>query len=92
MTKASFDPYNGLVIQRGDTDAAKLTVEQLRHIVHWCDAQRSAFFDEVPLDEVLKVYHASIEWVTFEDWLIDDTLAAVRAYNSIVSNKDLHFS
>ena len=78
----------GSPIGRTDTDARKLTLDQIKAIGHWCDAQTCSTFEDkhgnqFPLQAVLDLWHASIVWESFEAWFEDDPKAAKRAYVAI---------
>lgn len=91
MAHRKSDLYWGS-IKAEHTDPVNLNMQQLGLLVRWCSCQAPSLFDDLPLSEVLQIYHASIEWMTFEDWLEEEPLDAARAYNGIVSDTSAHFS
>ena len=71
-----------------DTDASRLTIEQVKALCTWADFQRCSTFEDkdgnaFPLQAVLDIWHASIIYETFECWFEDDRRAALRAYKAI---------
>lgn len=61
-----------------------LSRDDARALLNWTDCQGESLFADLTLQECLNVYHASSEYITFSDWLIEDEAAAVKAYNRAV--------
>lgn len=86
----TFDPHADTPLKKNDKDAAKLTLEQAEALVNWANVQDYRLFEHLPLSEVLALYHASIEWETFEDWINAEPAVAIAAYNICVSDPSNH--
>jgi len=78
-----FDPYADSPIKRGDTDASRLNREQAATLMGWCDCQSESLWDGMTLQEILHVYHVSIEHLTFEDWAEECGDVARHAWNAV---------
>ena len=89
---AKHDPYKGCVIQAEDTDAAKLTIEQADSLVWFYWVHDKPLSHGVPLQELLNLWHASIEWCSFQGWLEEKPEEAAAAYNRCISDPSKHFS
>ena len=75
-------------IQKKDTDARRLTIEQASILQNWCDWQHCSTFEDkdgngFPLQAILDLYHASIVYETFESWHEEEPKAARRAYIAV---------
>lgn len=78
----------GSPLGRGDTDARKLTLEQVKAISNWADCQYCSTFEDkdgnqFPLQAVLDIWHASIVYETFDCWYEESPKEARKAYVSI---------
>jgi hypothetical protein len=88
---AKYDPYENCAIQKKDKVAGKLTMEQVEALISFYNRQNCSFSDDVPLQELLNLWHASIEWCSFEDWLEEKPEEAAAAYNRCISDRSKHF-
>jgi len=64
--------------------AADLTREETQSLMHWCDSQTEALWDNMSLQEILNVYRISAESVTWEMWAEDEPENARVAWNRAV--------
>lgn len=64
--------------------AEDLTLEEIDALVGWCDCQNADLWDGMGLQEILNVYRATAEYVTFEAWADEDWRAAYKAWNAAV--------
>ena len=64
--------------------ADQLTIEECEALVNWCSHQQSDLWEDMSLQEILNVYRATAEWVTFEAWAMEDREAAHAAWNEAV--------
>lgn len=64
--------------------ASDLTRDEAADLMAWCDCQTEDLWDGMTLQEILNVYRASAEYVTWEDWAMDDRRAAHKAWNAAV--------
>lgn len=83
----AFDPYSVSALDRDDTDAGRLSVEKAQTLVNWCDCQSSHLWDGLGLADILKIYHASIDWITFEAWVEKEGDAARKAWNAVMPDE-----
>lgn len=65
-------------------NASELTREETESLMSWCDCQTESLWDDMTLQEILNVYRVSAEYVTWEDWAMDDRKAAHKAWNRAV--------
>lgn len=85
MTKKVKVSKNVLALCSIKSDLAEnLTREETKDLMSWCDCQTEDLWNEMTLQEILNVYRASGEYVTFELWAEDDWRAAYKAWNSAV--------
>lgn len=79
-----FDPYADSVIKKDDTLSCALTLQQAASLTRWAEHQHGSLFDDdhVTIQQVLDVFHASIEWISFEAWLEEEPGPAIKAYNA----------
>ena len=52
--------------------------------MHWCDCQSESLWAAMSLQEILNVYRASAEYVTWEGWASEDWKAAHAAWNRAI--------
>jgi hypothetical protein len=62
-------------------NASDLTREEIKALTYWCDCQTKSLWDDLTLQEILNVYRVSAEWMTWEDWLDEERIKAVRGWN-----------
>ena len=70
------------------TDARNLTKDDLESLFHWTGRQYDHFFEDVPVQEILDVYHASKKFRDFQDWFERAPAEAGLTYNKIITNKN----
>lgn len=71
--------------------AARMTLDELRRLVDFCNCQRESLWDDLDLQGLLDVYHASAVWDGVETWLNcaneggtdEEQKAALRAWRAI---------
>lgn len=86
-----FDPYNcGELSAFKQRNANKLTKEEMRRLANWCDCQCEELWEGMSQQDILNVYHVSVEWMTFEDWFNEEQENALAAWNSAVQDKNNH--
>lgn len=66
--------------------ANKLTIDEVRGLVNWCDNQIGLLTDDLNLQQILNLYRLSAEWDTWEAWHNEDTHAAHAAYSKVKAN------
>lgn len=65
-------------------DARNLNREEILNLMAWCDCQDESFWDNLTLQEILNVYRVSADYMTFQDWTIEQPRKAWEAYNRAV--------
>jgi len=70
-------------------DPAALTVDDLRHLVRWCDVQRESWWRPVGADltlaQILSLYHAANDagYPGMDEWWSEDREAALTAFAAV---------
>lgn len=64
--------------------AADLSRQDVSDLMHWCDGQTEALWDDMSLQEILNVYRVSAEWDTWEVWASEDRVSAHAAWDRAV--------
>ncbi len=67
--------------------AENLTRDETAALMAWCDCQSEDLWEGMSLQEILNVYRATAEYISFEAWADDDWRAAYKAWNSAVIDK-----
>ena len=81
MTK--FNPYEDVSIKQDDTDASQLNREQMTDLMAWCDYQDESLWDGMTLQEILNVWHISINYYSFEGWAQEEGDKARKQWNRV---------
>lgn len=70
------------------SDASKLTLDEIEHIVHWCGFQDGNLWEGMTLQEILNVYRISGEFDSFECMAEQEGDGARRKWNNVVRRKN----
>lgn len=68
--------------------AQDLNIDELRELVSWCNHQTESLWEDMTLQEILNVYRASGEYISWEGWCQEEPRAARDAWNRAIINPD----
>lgn len=75
-------------------NAKKLTIEDLRAIVRWCDNQHESFWrpgsrEDLTIVQILALYHTAQDagYPGLDEWWSDDRDAALKAWRLVQGRK-----
>ena len=71
--------------------AAQLSREEASQLMSWCDWQIEALWDDLNLQQILNVYHASAEYEDAQSWLEEEPEKAVKGFNKAVGKEILNY-
>lgn len=78
-----FNPYADVSIKQDHTDAALLNREQVSDLMGWCDFQDESLWDGMTMQEILNIWHVSIEYDSFEGWAQERGDEARKQWNRV---------
>lgn len=64
--------------------AQDMTREEAQALMNWCDWQDESLWEDMSLQEILNVYRASAEYVSWQAWCEESPRAAREAWNNAV--------